>query len=297
MTTAEAATQELYEPGHSRGLLDAFKHSFLLSLIVKKEVKVRYRGSFLGLFWTYLKPAVSFGVYYFFVGYALGQRSMPDFAIYLFSGQVIVHFFNESFRNTTRAIRNNAALVRKIYLPRELFILAAWRVAIVHFFPQLIILALIALMFGWVPSIMSIIAIITAILIISLFSIALGMTFATANVFFRDSENLVDLITSITTWFSPVIYHFSQIASIKGLPHWLMNVYYLNPITSAVDLFHYAFWHTALTPQQLTDQPVISQITPHIIEFSIISIVASLALLLIGQLIFRKFEGKFAQEL
>ncbi|MDR2799137.1 MAG: ABC transporter permease, partial [Bifidobacteriaceae bacterium] len=134
------AKDAFYEPGRSKGLLDLFKHSYLLSLLRRKEVKVRYRGSFLGLIWTYIKPLTTFVIYYYFVCKIMGaDRLNEHYAVYLFSGLITVQFFNETFRNCTKSIRDNAALVRKIYLPRELFPIASWRVAITHFYPQLII--------------------------------------------------------------------------------------------------------------------------------------------------------------
>jgi ABC-2 type transport system permease protein len=285
-----ALSGEMYEPGVSRGMVDALNNMFLLNLIVKKEVKVRYRDSFLGMVWTYIKPAVSFGVYFFFVGYALGQHHIPAYAVYLYSGMVIMQLFNETFRNCTNSIRNNAALVRKIYLPRELFPLASWRVALVHFSPQVAILVVLCVFFKWIPDAKSIFAFCFAVAIISTCAIGLGMIFATMNVFFKDSENLADLITSISTWFSPVIY---MTTAIKGIvPPWLYTIYCLNPATAAVNLFHYAFWREAAHPD-----PIAYPNPPHLFEFASVSFAFSLFVLFLGQMIFRRFEGRFAQEL
>jgi ABC-2 type transport system permease protein len=293
--------KELYVPGRSRGLIDALRNPFLLKLIVKKEVKVRYRDSFLGLFWTYIKPAISFGVYFFFIGYALGQRHIPAYAVYLFSGMVVVNLFNETFRNCTGSIRGNADLIRKIYLPRELFSLAAWRVALVHFFPQVAILLAGALYSGWFPSIEALFAFALAVVMISIFSVGLGMIFATLNVFFKDAENLVELITNISTWFSPVLYMFYQIRDISGLPHQVFVIYCLNPLTSAVELFHYAFWKPSLhgADFQLERAPgvLIYEAPPHLFEYAFIAFATSVLTLILGQIIFRKFEGRFAEKL
>ena len=121
----------LYQsPGRGRGVLDVFRRRYLLNLLVRKATATRYRNSVLGWTWSYVKPAAQFAVYYFVMGIILNiHRDVDNFAIYLFSGIVIINLFNEGFGNATNSIVDNGALVRKIYLPRELFPVAAIIVA------------------------------------------------------------------------------------------------------------------------------------------------------------------------
>ncbi|MDR3127820.1 MAG: ABC transporter permease [Bifidobacteriaceae bacterium] len=281
-----------YQPGRSKGLLDLFKHSYLLSLLRKKEVKVRYRGSFLGLIWTYIKPLTTFFIYYYFVGRIMGaDRANEHYAIYLFSGLISIQFFNETFRNCTKSIRDNAALVRKIYLPRELFPIATWRVAITHFYPQLFILLVASIIQGWYPGFLHILAVLLGFILLSGLAIGAGMLFAAMNVFYRDAENLVELITMITTWFSPILYKWSMIE--QHMPLWLFKVYMCNPLTCAAELFHYAFWW----PTNIDFTNYGLSLPPHFGFDICISIIIVILMMVIGQLAFRKFEGRFAQEL
>ena len=101
--------------------MNPIKERFLLRLLVKKELRVRYRGSVLGMVWSYVKPAVQFIVFYIALGVFLQlQRDTPAYAVYLFSGIVVVNLFGEVFGNATRSITGNGALVAKIYLPSQL---------------------------------------------------------------------------------------------------------------------------------------------------------------------------------
>ena len=141
------STEELARPGVGGGLAEVFRTRFLLKLLVRKELKVRYRGSVLGLLWSYVKPGVQFIVFYIALGVFLGLENsprnpggLPNYAIYLFSGIVLINFFNEALGNASRSIVNNGGLIKKIYLPRELFPVASVWVSAVHFFPQLVIL-------------------------------------------------------------------------------------------------------------------------------------------------------------
>ena len=285
----------LKAPGRGRGILDAVKNRYLLRLLVDKEIQVRYRGSVLGILWSYIKPGVQFLVFYIAMGMFLGlERGMHNYAVYLFSGMIAINFFSEGFGNGARAMVVNSALIRKIYLPRELFSLSTVWVALVHFVPQIAVMLLACVLVGWSPTFVAFGSILAGMLIVMLLSYGLGLIFGVANVFFRDSENIVDMLLMVATWFSPVLYSWTMVRD--TLYPWVFNVFMLNPLTVAVELFHYGFWHPTLRPEDLA-LPA-SQVVPHLFSFwTPIAIGISLLTVLIGDLLFRKFEGNFAQEL
>ena len=285
----------LKAPGRGRGILDAMKNRYLLRLLVDKEIQVRYRGSVLGILWSYIKPGVQFLVFYIAMGLFLGlERGMHNYAVYLFSGMIAINFFSEGFGNGARAMVVNSALIRKIYLPRELFSLSTVWVALVHFVPQIVVMLLACFAVGWHPSALAFGSILAGMLIVMLLSYGLGLFFGVANVFFRDSENIVDMLLMVATWFSPVLYSWTMVRD--TLYPWVFNVFMINPLTVAVELFHYGFWHPTLRPEDLA-LPA-SQVVPHLFSFwTPIAIGISLLTVLIGDLLFRKFEGNFAQEL
>lgn len=114
------STEELARPGVGGGLAEVFRTRFLLKLLVRKELKVRYRGSVLGLLWSYVKPGVQFIVFYIALGVFLGLENsprnpggLPNYAIYLFSGIVLINFFNEALGNASRSIVNNGGSSRR----------------------------------------------------------------------------------------------------------------------------------------------------------------------------------------
>ena len=211
----ELADQPLRHPGHSAGLLELFKWRFLLNLLVKKELRVRYRGSVLGMIWSYVKPAVQLLVYYIAMGQFLGLgRAIPGYVVYLFSGMVMINFFNEILSNTTRSIIFNAPLVGKIYLPRELFPVSSVWVAFVHVVPQIVVLIVGALLMGWRRGIMNIVGGVAALLVIGMFALGIGLAFAAFDVYFRDAENLVELLMMVAIWVSPVFYQWHMVADV-----------------------------------------------------------------------------------
>jgi ABC-2 type transport system permease protein len=284
------ATAGLVEPGRGAGLLDVVRQRFLLRLIVKQELRVRYRGSVLGLFWSYVKPAVQFAVYFFALGVFLRlNRSLEDFAVYLFAGFVVISFFSEAFGNAARSIVRNAPLVRKIYLPRELFPVATTWVAAVHMAPQVVVLFIGALVAGWTPSVGAVFSALLGFAVVAVLVSGLGLVFAAVNVYFRDFENLVDLMLLVVVWLSPVLYPWSFVRDALG-SGWLLELYLANPLTVAVQLFQRAFWFPGAdaNPQELI---------PDLFTRGVIALVGSCVVLVIGQLVFARLEKRFAQEL
>ncbi|WP_255771047.1 ABC transporter permease [Pseudarthrobacter sulfonivorans] len=286
------STDELVKPGQGRGLLDVYSHRFLLKLLVRKEIKVRYRGSVLGLMWSYVKPLIQFLIYFIALGIFLNlERGTPNYAIYLFAGIVLVNFFTESLANATRSIVDNRDLIRKIYLPRELFPAATVWVSAAHFLPQLLVLVVACLVVGWAPSILQLAAVVLIFLMVAVLATGLGLMFGAVNVYFRDSENIVDMIIMVVTWASPVLYVWSMVERVMGPWFW---IYQLNPMTVAVEVFHWTFWEPTLKP----DQPVGATLPPDFFALWLpVAMLITLAVLFVGQLMFRRLAIHFAQEL
>lgn len=289
MPSLDAASRAAFTvPGKSRGVLDVFGYRYLLRLLVRKGILTRYHGSVLGWLWSYVKPAAQFAIYFFVMGVILNfNRGIENFPVYLFSGIVVINLFNEAFGNATKSIVANRALVKKIYLPRELFPIADVFIAFVHFLPQLLILLIVCFAVGWVPTLVQLAGALLAILIVVLLSTGLGLLFGSINVSFRDSQNFVELITMFATWTSPVLYSFVLVR--EQLPDVLFTLYMFNPLTAAVELFHSAFWMPTTTG--FVERP------DHLWLMGGVGIVSGIVFLLIGQLVFRKLEGRFAQDL
>ncbi|WP_200838648.1 MULTISPECIES: ABC transporter permease [Microbacterium] len=283
-------------PGESRGLIDVVRWRYLLHLLVRTGVTTRYRNSVLGWTWSYVRPAAQFLVFWVVLGLFMNlDRGIPNYAIYLFSGIVVINLFSEAFKNATTSIVGNAPLVRKVFLPRQLFAVSAVIVAFVHFLPQVALLLLVCLLLGWVThiSILSVLAILAGMIIVMTFALGLGLFFGAINVRFRDAENIVELLLLLATWASPVLYAWTQVQDAVvdklGWPQWVVEVYMLNPITQGVELFHYAFW------RPVTDTAFA---LPEGLAWNTLwTMLISIGTLLLGQLVFRRLEGRFAQDL
>lgn len=276
--------------GRSGGLREVAGRRFLLSLLVRKELRVRYRASVLGLGWSYVKPAVQFGVYFVGLGMVLRQNAIGDYAVYLFGGLVVMTVFGEAVGNATRSVVANADLVRKIYLPRELFPISSLFVAGVHLGPQLLVLLVGALVAGWSPDPIGVLALVGALALVSVLALGLGLLLAAVNVLFRDVENVVDLVLMVLVWTSPVLYPWQRVADLLGPDSVLLTIYQSNPLTVAVELVQRGTWAHA--------SPGNAEALPPDLGIRVVSsFLLAAAVLALGQWVFRVLSGRFAQEL
>lgn len=276
--------------GRGDGMRDVVRRRYLLSLLVRKELRVRYRASLLGLGWSYVKPAVQFGVYFVGLGLLLRQNEIGDYAVYLFGGLVVMTAFSEAVGNATRSVVVNGDLVRKIYLPRELFPVSSLFVSAVHLGPQLLVLLVGAIVAGWRPDPVGLLALVLGLLLTAMLALGLGLLLAAVNVFFRDVENLVDLVLMVLVWASPVLYSWQRVADLVGRDSAWLTAYQANPLTVAVELVHRGTWANA-SPGNAAATP------PGLVGYTVLAFGIAAVLLVVGQLTFRRLSGRFAQEL
>jgi ABC-2 type transport system permease protein len=281
----------LKSPSADQGLLEVFRRRYLLRLLVRREINVRYSGSFLGLLWSYINPLSQLFIYWFVLGYIVGLDRTENFALHVFSALVVVHFFTETFNAGTRSIVRNKALVRRMAMPREMFPVASMLVSLFHVGPQLVILTICCVLSGWTPDPAGVAAAFLALGIIMVLGTALALLFSVANVFFRDFSSFVNILTNFVRFGVPMIYPYTLVAErFAGYT----DAYLANPITDAVLLMQRAFWVGT------TDNPSETEAT-HLPDYlftrGFIALGASLVILVLAQLVFTRFENKIPERL
>jgi ABC-2 type transport system permease protein len=279
-----------------------WRYRELLDLLVRRELKSRYKDSSLGFIWTLIRPLTQLLIYYVAVGTFLGAtRSVPNYAVFVFSGLTVWTMFNEIVQTSTASIVNNAGLVKKVYIPRELFPLAATGAALVNFAIQLGILLVAVLLTAGPPFFgPGLWAVPVAFVTLAFFSFAIGMMLSAVNVFLRDVKHLIDVGLLVLFWASPIVYSFSAVhAALKG--NWLEQIYLWNPVTIAVLVFQRGLWRAGSMPFVTGTGPTkaVSHTywPPDLYLHLVVVLVVSAALVWVAQRVFARLEGNFAQEL
>ncbi|WP_323088734.1 ABC transporter permease [Allobaculum sp. JKK-2023] len=209
-------------------LREFYEYRELLKTNVKKDIRGRYKGSFLGMLWTFINPLLQVFVYYLVFPYLM-RGGMPNFLVYLITGMFPWNFFMGSVVGTTGCIKGNAGVVKKVYFPRKILVLSQVLSGLVNFFIALPIMLIFCIVFGiqltwnvlWFP----VIALIEAILIYGI-----GLILSAINVYVQDVENLVQFFLNLLFYGTPIVYALSIFPSTSIL----YQLVRYNPMTMLV---------------------------------------------------------------
>jgi ABC-2 type transport system permease protein len=238
----------MVDPAAKGGLLGVFRRRYLLRLMVRRELRARYIGSKMGLLWSYINPFTRFLTFYFVFGIIIGRGQVPQFAIHLFAGMVLVNLFVESFNSGTRSITQNKAVVQKMPLPREIFPIASTIVSLYHTGPQLVILLGACLVTGsFEPDPVGMLAALLGFGIVILLGTGMSLMFAAVNVMYRDWTRAVQILTQMLPFSVPMMYPYTLVQErFEAFPI-IERLYLANPIAEAVLLFQRGFWITTVS--------------------------------------------------
>jgi ABC-2 type transport system permease protein len=259
----------------------------LLGLLVRREIKSRYKDSSLGVVWSLLRPLTQLLIYYLAIGKVLGgERSVHDYAIFVFTGLTVWTLFADVLSGSTNSIVANSGLIKKVYLPREIFPLASVGSALFNFSVQFGILILATIVLGRTPIHIELLYLPLALLVVLLFSFAVGLLLSAANVYLRDFQHLIEVLLLVLFWASPIVYSFTLVH--KYLHGNIFEQLYLwNPVTLVVLGFQKAMWLSG------ADQTWPDHLA---LRLAVVGLV-SLVLLWVAQRVFARLEGNFAQEM
>lgn len=277
-------------PGFVRGTLSSLKdviaHRELLGSLVRRELKSRYKDSALGFVWSLVRPLAMLLIYYVALGKFLGsERAVPDFAVFIYTGLTAWTLFSEVVLTGTASIVQNSGLIKKVYLPREVFPLSVVGSSLFNFGIQLVILLGATIMVGKFPTGERWLYFPLSLAVVLVWATALALLLSAVNVYLRDVQYLVDVALMILFWASPIVYAWHQVAgSVTG---WLQDLYLLNPMTIAVLGFQRTFWVAG------DGQPA----PAHLAERLGIALAVGLVLLWVCQRVFARLQSNFAQEL
>jgi ABC-2 type transport system permease protein len=303
---ARVVEAPLADPAPRGGILEVFQQHYLLRLIVSRQLASMYAASVLGLLWSYIQPAMRFGVYYLIFGFVLKlHQGYPYFAIHLFCGIVFVHYFTETWSGGTRSIRQNRALVLKMRMPREIFPVAAMVVAAYHTFPQMVLLAIFCVLSGWHITLGGLAAGALGLALLTVFSMALALLFSALNVLYKDFQNIVQTLLQFMHFLVPMMYPFSLIWGNKADHPWLYQVFMANPIAEAVLLMQRLFWWGVVPDSNKHGNRLVGEATrgghvefpPDLFTRGLIMLAISALLLYLAQKFFSRVEGSFPERM
>ncbi len=265
----------------------------LLSNLTMREVRGKYKRTALGQLWSLINPLAMMLIYTVVFGQVLRIKVGPGdpsglhvFALWLLCALLPWNFVNSAVNGGMGALVGNANLIKKVYFPREVLVTAtvlSWDVSLLT---EMGVLSLVLVAFGgmplpWLPLVVVFIALLT------LFSLGLGLALSVANVYFRDTQHFVGILMQIWFYATPIVYPMSYVRdeAVKVKAHgWNISVeglYRLNPMERFTTVFRNLMYDNRW--------PALGD--------SLYCVGAAVVSVVIGYLLFTRFEGRMAEEL
>ena len=260
------------------------RNRILLAELTKTDFKLRYQGSVLGYLWALLRPLMMFAILYVVFAKLLKiGNDIPHYAVYLLCGTSMWSFFTECTSQGIQAIVNRGDLLRKISFPKYIVVVSATLTAVINMLINLLVIIIFALINGVTPT-WSWLLVIPAILQLYLLSLGIAFLLGSINVKYRDITSIWDVLVQALFYAVPIIYPIVMVAETSEIA---AKIILLNPISQSIqDVRFGLITHETITTWSYLDSPWLA----------LIPILITLAILIIGALVFRKKSKFFAEE-
>lgn len=249
--------------------LNFFKYKDLLWELVARDLKTKYRRSVLGFVWSLLNPLLMMLVISA-VFSTLFRFDIPNFPIYLLTGQIIFGFFSEATTIAMSSIINGGSLIKKVYIPKYIFPLSRTLSSFINLLFAL--LAIVIVMFFTKTPVTPVIFLFPLPLIyIFIFSVGMSFIVSVLAVFFRDMIHLYGILLTVWMYFTPIFY------PVKIIPENLQIILNNNPMYYYIECFRDIVLYGRFPSLQL----------------HLICLAYGIGVLFVGTIVFVKNQDKF----
>ena len=253
-------------------LREVWEYRELFYFLVWRDIKIRYKQTFLGAAWALIRPLMGMVVFTILfnklVGFAV--EGVP-YLLFTFCGVVAWNFFSEGVMGASQSLLANANLISKVYFPRVIIPAAAILAGLVDFLIAFSLAIVLMIYFQFAPS-LSIVLLPAFIFLTILTSLGIGFWFSSISVQYRDVAHALPFIVQVVFWITPVGYAASKI------PENYRILYWLNPIVCVIEGFRWSMLHYGRLPLNLV----------------FLSSGVALMLFITGLMNFLRMERKFA---
>jgi len=246
------------------------KHKFLFEELVKRDFKIKYKRTVLGMGWSVLSPLLTLLVLNFVFSHYFG-RNISHFTIYLFCGVLLFNFFKEATNAGMSSLMSNAKIFSKINAPKYIFLLARNVTSVINFIITLCVFLVFVLLEPNLSIHWKYIFLLFPICCMIIFNIGTGMVLSSMNVFFRDTSYLYSILTMLIMYMSAIFY------SVDIVPENYKIVFLLNPVFCYISYFRCVVLDSAIPS----------------ISLHLLCMFYALVMLLLGAMMYWRYRYKF----
>ena len=220
----------------AKSLSELPEYRHVLGNLIARDLKVKYQTKVLGFIWSLLYPAMMIAIWYV-VFRAVIRIEMPQYWAFLIVGMLPFQFVQNAIAEGSSAVRRNAGLIRKVYMPMEILVIAGVTVKLVEFLLQLGV-AMLLLMLAHrgdelgISLFKAMVVLPTAILLLYVFVLGVALPLAAWTVLYRDLEHMVSIALMALMYLTPVFWSMTLIGD-----RWWKWVFVFNPAMSFIELF------------------------------------------------------------
>lgn len=218
------------------------KYKNLLRELTRKNISLKYRNSWLGIFWSFLQPLLNMIVLSVVFGGIFGRHSkyIVCYPVFLFTGRLLFDFFSSATKQSMTSFRRNSAIIKKVYVPKYMYPLSSILSTFVTFAISILCYVCVWIFFkltgmsGGANLELSWTALLCFIpmILILIFSTGVGLILSILSVYFRDIEYIWDVATRLLFYMIPILYPLKSITT-----PWIVTIIKINPLYSMVELF------------------------------------------------------------
>jgi len=214
------------------------KYNFFLYQLVKKDIQLKYRNSYLGVIWTLLEPLLTMMV--LVLVFSKLYHNTKDFPVYILTGRLLYSFFATTTRSALKSVRNNAGMIKKVYVPKYMYPCASVMSGYIQFLISLIVLAVVAVVCGITPT-WHLLEAVFPLIIVFFMTMGAGLWLSALAVFFRDLEYLWGVALMLLMYACAIFYKVETVIGENN--SWLFR---LNPLYAVIENFRDAVYGNAM---------------------------------------------------
>ena len=211
----------------------------LLKLLVKKAITLKYKRTYLGIFWSLLNPLLT-ALIYFFAFNIIMRFQMEHYSLYLLSALFPWVWFSSSLALCTNVLTSNVSLIRKVIFPKHYLIVSIIIGQLITLICAIPILLGLAYYYGKTPGINWVVGIPPLIILQFFIIYGLAITLSVVNAYFRDMQHIVTVGLNLLFWLTPIIYPLEMI------PEKYRSYLLLNPVAYLILSWRDIFLHNTL---------------------------------------------------